>query len=241
MGRVQTGMASFCKPPPTAEQREQQHLEEGQKFQQQVQKQRADNQQRAAEAAKHKRKPGRPRKDAFGMHSILSKARTKQQENKRPDRKRKKTRSVARRQTRCNWWHPAVTIPFLERIPADVLAGRLAAAPAGQILPPQLEERERVGWDEKVGEAVAQNAVIQNARAVKGRMSGMTEKELAAVRTARRGVRRGAVKRGAERVHVPTVYLKLRRSGRVNFWRGGLKSSAPPPLSPHHSIGPIDV
>ena len=63
---------------------------------------------------------------------------------------------------------------------ADVLAGRLAAAPAGQILPPQLEERERVGWDEGVGEAVAQNAVIQNARAVKGRMSGMTEKELAA-------------------------------------------------------------
>jgi len=60
-----------------------------------------------------------------------------------------------------------------------VLAGRLAAAPAGQILPPQLEERERVGWDEGVGEAVAQNAVIQNARAVKGRMSGMTEKELA--------------------------------------------------------------
>ena len=40
--------------PPTAEQREQQHLEEGQKFKQQVQKQRADNQQRAAEAAKHK-------------------------------------------------------------------------------------------------------------------------------------------------------------------------------------------
>ena len=57
VGRVQTGMASFCKPPPTAEQREQQHLEEGQKFKQQVQKQRADNQQRAAEAAKHKRKP----------------------------------------------------------------------------------------------------------------------------------------------------------------------------------------
>ena len=51
VGRVQTGMASFCKPPPTAEQREQQHLEEGQKFKQQVQKQRADNQQRAAEAA----------------------------------------------------------------------------------------------------------------------------------------------------------------------------------------------
>ena len=40
VGRVQTGMASFCKPPPTAEQREQQHLEEGQKFKQQVQKQR---------------------------------------------------------------------------------------------------------------------------------------------------------------------------------------------------------
>ena len=85
VGRVQTGMASFCKPPPTAEQREQQHLEEGQKFKQQVQKQRADNQQRAAEAAKHKRKLSRPRKDAFGMHSILSKARMKQQENKRPE------------------------------------------------------------------------------------------------------------------------------------------------------------
>ena len=54
VGRVQTGMASFCKPPPTAEQHEQQHLVEGQKFEQQVQKQRADNQQRAAEAAKHK-------------------------------------------------------------------------------------------------------------------------------------------------------------------------------------------
>jgi len=65
VGRVQTGMASFCKPPPTAEQHEQQHLVEGQKFEQQVQKQRADNQQRAAEAAKHKRKLGRPRKDAF--------------------------------------------------------------------------------------------------------------------------------------------------------------------------------
>ena len=86
VGRVQTGMASFCKPPPTAEQ---QHLQEGQKFKQQVQNQRADNQQRAAEAAKHK--PGRPRKDAFGMHSILSKARMKQQENKRPDREKKKT------------------------------------------------------------------------------------------------------------------------------------------------------
>ena len=177
VGRVQTGMGSFCKPPPTAEQREQQHLEEGQKFKQQVQKQRADNQQRAAEAAKHKRKPGRPRKDAFGMHSILSKARTKQQENKRPDRKRKKTRSVA---DQVQLVAPSCHHSRLgESIPADVLAGRLAAAPAGQILPPQLEERERVGWDEKVGEAVAQNAVIQNARAVKGRMSGMTEKELA--------------------------------------------------------------
>ena len=174
MGRVQTGMASFCKPPPTAEQREQQHLEEGQKFKQQVQKQRADNQQRAA---KHKRKPGRPRKDAFGMHSILSKARTKQQENKRPDRKRKKTRSVA---DQVQLVAPSCHHSRLgESIPADVLAGRLAAAPAGQILPPQLEERERVGWDEGVREAVAQNAVIQNARAVKGRMSGMTEKELA--------------------------------------------------------------
>jgi len=36
VGRVQTGMASFCKPPPIAEQREQQHLEEGQKFKQQA-------------------------------------------------------------------------------------------------------------------------------------------------------------------------------------------------------------
>ena len=78
MGRVQTGMASFCKPPPTAEQREQQHLEEGQKFKQQVQK------QRAACSKGSQAQPGRPRKDAFGMHSILSKARTKQQENKRP-------------------------------------------------------------------------------------------------------------------------------------------------------------
>jgi len=69
VGRVQTGMASFCKPPPTAEQREQQHLEEGQKFKQQVQKQRADNQQRAAEAAKHKRKPGRPRKQGRLRHA----------------------------------------------------------------------------------------------------------------------------------------------------------------------------
>jgi len=98
------GWPASASPPPTAEQ---QHLEEGQKFKQQVQNERADNQQRAAEAAKHKRKPGRPRKDAFGMHSILSKARTKQQENKRPDRERKKTRS------RCNW-HPAVIIPVLE-------------------------------------------------------------------------------------------------------------------------------
>ena len=32
VGRVQTGMASFCKAPPTAEQLEQQQLEEGQKF-----------------------------------------------------------------------------------------------------------------------------------------------------------------------------------------------------------------
>ena len=67
-----------------------------------------------------------------------------------------------------------------ESIPADVLAGRLAAAPAGQSLPPQVEEGERVGGDEGVREAVAQNAVIQNARAVKGHISGMTEKELAA-------------------------------------------------------------
>ena len=94
MGRVQTGMA-FCKPPPA----EQQHLEE-------VQKQRADNQQRAAEAPSTSASRV-ARKDAFGMHSILSKARTKQQENKRPDRERKKTRS------RCNW-HPAVIIPVLE-------------------------------------------------------------------------------------------------------------------------------
>ena len=69
MGRVQTGMASFCKPPPTAEQREQQHLEEGQKFKQRVQKQRADNQQRAAEAAKHKRKPGTHGRLRHAQHS----------------------------------------------------------------------------------------------------------------------------------------------------------------------------
>jgi hypothetical protein len=49
------------------------------------------------------------------MHSILSKARMKQQENKRPDRERKKTRSVARRRARCNWWHPAVFIPIIVR------------------------------------------------------------------------------------------------------------------------------
>jgi hypothetical protein len=40
-------MSSFCKAPPTAEQREQQHLEEGQKFKQQLQKQRADKGQNA--------------------------------------------------------------------------------------------------------------------------------------------------------------------------------------------------
>ena len=74
-GVSRQGWPASASPPPTAEQ---QHLEEGQKFKQQVQNERADNQQRAAEAAKHKRKPGRPRKDAFGMHSILSKARTKQ-------------------------------------------------------------------------------------------------------------------------------------------------------------------
>ena len=50
-----------------------------------------------------------------------------------------------------------------------MLAGRLAAAPAGESLPPQLEGRERVGWDEGVGEA--------------------------AKMTARRGVWRGAVRR----------------------------------------------
>jgi hypothetical protein len=49
------------------------------------------------------------------MHSILSKARIKQQENKRSDRERKKTRSVARRRARCNWWHPAVIIPIIVR------------------------------------------------------------------------------------------------------------------------------
>ena len=36
--------------------------------------------------------------------------------------------------------------------PADVLAGRLATAPAGEILPPQLEGRERVRWDERAGD-----------------------------------------------------------------------------------------
>ena len=39
LGKVQTGMASFCKAPPTAEQ-----LEQQQKFKQQVQKQRAEKQ-----------------------------------------------------------------------------------------------------------------------------------------------------------------------------------------------------
>ena len=34
-----------------------------------------------------------------------------------------------------------------------MLAGRLAAAPAGESLPPQLEGRDREGWDERVGEA----------------------------------------------------------------------------------------
>ena len=53
------------------------------------------------------------------MHSILSKARMKQQENKRPDRERKKTRSVARRRARCNWWHPAVIIPVIEEEGSD--------------------------------------------------------------------------------------------------------------------------
>ena len=115
-GVSRQGWPASASPPPTAEQ---QHLEEGQKFKQQVQNERADNQQRAAEAAKHKRKPGRPRKDAFGMHSILSKARMKQQENKRPDRERKKTRSVARRRARCNWWHPAVIIPVIEEEGSD--------------------------------------------------------------------------------------------------------------------------
>ena len=61
-GVSRQGWPASASPPPTAEQ---QHLEEGQKFKQQVQNERADNQQRAAEAAKHKRKPGRPRKDAF--------------------------------------------------------------------------------------------------------------------------------------------------------------------------------
>jgi len=55
---VKTGMVSFCKAPPTAEQLEQQQREDGQKFKQQVRKQRADKQERAAEAAKHERKLG---------------------------------------------------------------------------------------------------------------------------------------------------------------------------------------
>jgi hypothetical protein len=45
-------MASFCKAPPSAEQLEQQQREDGQKLKQQVQKQRADKWERAAEAAK---------------------------------------------------------------------------------------------------------------------------------------------------------------------------------------------
>jgi len=102
VGRVQTGMASFCKAPPLAEQLEQQQRANGQKFKQPVQKQRANKQERAAEAAKHKSKPGRPRKDAFGLHSIPSKAIMKQQNNKRPDRERKKMRSIVRKQAKYN-------------------------------------------------------------------------------------------------------------------------------------------
>jgi hypothetical protein len=62
-------MASFCKAPPTAEQLKQQHLEDGQKFKQQVQKQRAD---------KHERKSGgavrRARNPAAGMGKMMMRA-----------------------------------------------------------------------------------------------------------------------------------------------------------------------
>jgi len=51
MGRVETGMASFCKAPPSTEQLEQQQ-EDRLKLKQYVQKQRADKQKRAAETAK---------------------------------------------------------------------------------------------------------------------------------------------------------------------------------------------
>jgi hypothetical protein len=54
-----------------------------------------------------------------------------------------------------------------------------------------------------------------------------------------RGVRIGADRvkitlflRGAERVHVPTLYLKFRRSGPVSFWRGGPKNSGAPLTTP---------
>jgi len=77
-----------------------------------VQKQRADNQQRAAEAAKHKRKP------AFTQGRLRHAQHSQQGQNEAageqaPGPQGKKTRSVARRRTRCNWWHPAVIIPVL--------------------------------------------------------------------------------------------------------------------------------
>jgi hypothetical protein len=33
-------------------------------------------------------------------------------------------------------------------------------------------------------------------------------------------------------LRIPLIYLKLRRSGRVNFWRGGAKKLGPPPFPP---------
>jgi len=89
---------AFCKPPPA----EQQHLEE-------VQKQRADNQQRAAEAAKHKRKPGRTQgRLRHAQHSQQGQNEAAGEQAPASGRRRGASR------TRCNWWHPAVIIPVLE-------------------------------------------------------------------------------------------------------------------------------
>eukprot|EP00983_Pelagomonas_calceolata_P105178 1159102-Pelagomonas_calceolata.AAC.4 len=66
-------------------------------------------------------------------------------------------------------------------VPADELVRKLAQAPAGQILPVQLEQAERVGWEAWVGEAAAQDAVVESARAAKACMGSLTEKQLAEI------------------------------------------------------------
>jgi len=40
---------------------------------------------------------------------------------------------------------------------------------------------------------------------------------------------------------IPMIYLKFRRSGPVNFWRGGPKNSGPSPAPPPPAIGPIYI